>query len=174
MKEGVLVAVLVLIAAPVGAEQAEKNAEASTTMAIQDNMSVQLDYTLTVDGQVMDSSEGHGPFQYVHGKGQIIPGLERQLVGLAIGDSREITVTPEEGYGPVDPAAVLEVPRAQMPSTVDPKVGQVLRGVDSNGKSFRATIREIHDGTVTLDLNHPLAGKTLLFKIKVLAISPST
>ena len=172
VKRSLLVAALWLIAAPMEAEPAEQSAEAKA-VTIQDKMAVQLDYTLTVDGQVMDSSEGHGPFQYVHGKGQIIPGLERQLAGLQIGDSRELTVTPEEGYGPVDPAAVMEVPRAQMPSTIAPKVGQVLRGVGANGRSFRATIREIHDDTVTLDLNHPLAGRTLLFKIKVLSISPS-
>lgn len=169
---GVLAAVCLLMAGPVDAEEAEQNAKAPVT--IQDNMAVELDYTLTVDGQVVDSSEGRGPFHYVHGQGQIVPGLERQLVGLAVGDSRQITVTPEEGYGPVDAEAFMEIPRAQMPPDVEPAIGQVLRGTDPNGQSFRATIHEIHDDTVTLDLNHPLAGKTLLFTIKVLTISPST
>jgi len=136
-------------------------------------MTVQLEYTLTADGQVVDSTEGRGPFQYVHGKGQIIPGLERELAGLHAGDSRDITVTPEDAYGSVDPTAVVEVPKAQLPKDVTPAVGLVLRGVDPDGRTFRAIIKDIGDESVTLDLNHPLAGKTLLFKVKVLNIAPA-
>ncbi|MBI4354362.1 MAG: peptidylprolyl isomerase [Candidatus Omnitrophica bacterium] len=132
-----------------------------------------MDYTLTVDGEVVDQSPEGKPFQYIHGKGQIIPGLERQLTGLRVGDSGEITVTPEEGYGPVDPAAVVEIPKEQLPKTVTPEVGMALSGVDPEGRPFRARVKTIHDTTVTLDLNHPLAGKTLLFKIKVITITPS-
>lgn len=143
------------------------------TASIADNMSVELDYTLTADGQVVDSTEGRGPFTYVHGQGQISPGLERQLAGMGVGASKEITVAPEEGYGPVDLTAFIDVPKGQFPAHIKPEKGLVLQGVDPAGKTFRATISEIKDKTVTLDLNHPLAGKTLLFKVKVLNITPA-
>jgi FKBP-type peptidyl-prolyl cis-trans isomerase SlyD len=169
---GVLAGVCLLMAGPADAEETGQKAEAAPA-TIQDNMAVEMDYTLTVDGEVVDSSDGRGPFRYVHGKGQIVPGLERQLAGLSVGDSRQITVTPEEGYGAVDAEAFMEIPRTQMPPDAEPTIGQMLRGTDSNGQSFRATIHEIHDDTVTLDLNHPLAGKTLQFTVKVLTISPS-
>ncbi len=165
-----------VVGAGLSAEEPKRSPTPETTMpaAIQDSMAVQLEYRLTVDGNVVDSTEGRGPFRYVQGKQQIVPGLERQLVGLHAGESKDITVRPEEGYGPVDPAAFIETPKTQLPSSITPQVGMVLRGVDPGGKAFRATIHEVKDQTVILDLNHPLAGKTLLFKIKVLDVSPAS
>lgn len=139
---------------------------------IQDNMTVQLEYTLTSEGRVVDSTDGRGPFRYVHGKSQIVPGLERQLTGLHVGETKDVTVKPEEGYGPVNPSAFVEVPKEQLPPNITPAVGMTLRGTDPDGKTFRATIHEIKDKTVMLDLNHPLAGKTLQFKVKVVDIAP--
>jgi len=154
-------------------EPAAPAAKQETAPMIQDNATVQLEYTLTSDGVVVDSTEGRGPFQYVHGKSQIIPGLERQLTGLHVGDSRDITVKPEEAYGPMDPAALIEVPNAQLPQDIAPKAGMMLRGQDPAGHPFRATIRDVKENTVLLDLNHPLAGKTLLFKVKIVNIAPA-
>ena len=166
----------VLFASALRAEEqlASPGKETSMPAMIQDNMTVQLEYTLTVDGSVVDSTSGRDPFQYVHGRGQIIPGLERQLTGLQAGDSREISISPEEGYGPVDPSAFIEVPNEQLPPNINPAVGMMLRGVDPDGRSFQATIQEVKETSVMLNLNHPLAGKTLLFKIKVLDISAPT
>lgn len=141
-------------------------------MTIRDGATFQMEYTLIVEGEVVDSSEGKDPFTYVYGSGQIIPGLERQLAGLRVGDEREITVTPEEGYGRMDPDAVVEVPRGNLPGDIHPEVGMVVGGVDGQGRPFRATIREIGEENVKLDMNHPLAGKELLFKVKVVEISP--
>lgn len=132
---------------------------------------VQLDYKLTVDGQVVDSSEGRGPLSYVHGQGQIIPGLERELAGLHVGDAKDVTVTPEDGYGVVDPQAFVEVPRTELPKDVAPEVGMMLQGRSNDGKPFQARIAEVKDENVKLDLNHPLAGKTLSFNVKVVEIS---
>ena len=140
-------------------------------MEVRDNMDIGLEYTLTVDGTVVDSADSAKPFHYVHGQHQMIPGLERQLTGLHIGDTKEVTVSPDEGYGPVDPAALVEVAKTQLPAGVTPEVGLVLRGVNPDGQSFRARITELKDETVMLDLNHPLAGKTLNFKVKVIGIS---
>ena len=164
----------VVAAEPPAAVQPEAApTEASMTLSVQDHMDVGMEYTLTSEGQVVDSTEGKGPFHYVHGQGQIIPGLERQLAGLHVGDSKEVAVAPEEGYGQVDPAAFVEIPKAQLPTDVTPSLGMVLRGVNPDGKSFRATISEIKDQTVVLNLNHPLAGKTLNFKVKITEIAPA-
>ena len=146
---------------------------ASSAATIQDNMEVGFEYTLTVDGAVVDSTEGKEPFHYVHGQYQIVPGLERELTGLKVGDTKEVTVKPEDGYGKTDPAAVIELPKTQLPSDVTPAVGMVLRGVNPDGKMFRATVTGVKDQTVSLDLNHPLAGKTLAFKVKVIDIKPA-
>ena len=145
--------------------------EAGMSEAIQDGRTVQIDYTLTVDGAVVDSSDGRGPLSYVQGQGQIIPGLERQLVGLHVGDAKEVTVGPDEGYGQMDPKALMEVPKTQLPPDLTPAVGMVLRGTNREGNPFRARIQNVESETVTLDLNHPLAGKTLQFKIKVVDVS---
>ena len=147
--------------------------EAAMPPAVQENMDVGLDYTLTVDGKVVDSTDGKSPLHYVHGHGQIIPGLERQLVGLHVGDSKEVTVDPKDGYGPVDPAAIVEVKKDQLPKDITPSAGLVLRGVNPDGRSFRASIKEVKESSVLLDLNHPLAGKTLVFKVKITEIKPA-
>ena len=142
-------------------------------VSVQENMDVSMEYTLTADGVVVDSTEGKEPFHYIHGKGQIIPGLERQLIGLHVGDNKEVIVKPEDGYGQVNPSAVIEVPKEQLPTDVSPSVGMVLRGVNPDGHDFRAIVKEVKDKTILLDLNHPLAGKTLTFKIKITGIAPS-
>ncbi|MBI4341272.1 MAG: peptidylprolyl isomerase [Candidatus Omnitrophica bacterium] len=151
------------------AAAAEKSSEAT----IQNSMDVGMEYTLTVDGAVVDSTEGKGLFHYIHGQGQIIPGLERQLAGLKINDAKEVTVKPEEGYGTVDPAAYVEVSKSQLPAGTTPAVGMPLQGVNPSGQSFRAVVSEVKGETVVLNLNHPLAGKTLNFKVKISSIAPA-
>lgn len=140
--------------------------------SIQDNMDVGLEYTLTVDGQVVDSTEGKDPFHYIHGKQQVIPGLEKQIAGMKIGESKDVTISPAEGYGELDPSAVVELPKAQLPTDITPEVGMILRGVTPEGQGFQATVKELKGENVILDLNHPLAGKTLNFKVKVVGIAP--
>jgi len=147
--------------------------EVPADLTVQDNLDIGLEYTLTVEGSVVDTTEGRSPFHYIHGQGQMIPGLERELTGLHVGDTKEVAVSPEDGYGAVDPAAFVEVPKDQLPNDVPPSVGMVMRGVNPDGKSFRAKINEVKDTSVVLDLNHPLAGKTLNFQVKVTDISPA-
>ena len=163
---------VVAIAAVAAIQPGGYAAEGSMAAAVQDNMDVGMEYTLTVDGAVVDSTDGKEPFHYVHGRRQVIPGLERQLAGLHAGETAEVTVAPEDGYGPVDPAAFIELPKTQLPADAAPEIGMVLRGVDPNGQQFRARINELKDESVVLDLNHPLAGKTLAFKVKILSITP--
>lgn len=145
--------------------------EPPRTPAIQDGSTVQFDYTLTVDGQVVDASAGREPLRYVQGQGQIIPGLERQMAGLHAGDVRRFTVAPEDGYGIADPRAVMDVPRQQLPPNITPEVGQTLQGTSQDGQSFQAVIRSVGAESVQLDLNHPLAGKTLQFDVTVVTVN---
>lgn len=163
-------------AAPQAAEAmpqaaAAPSAPADTKPTIQDGSTVDIDYTLTVDGEVVDSSEGRSPLSYVQGRGQLIPGLERELAGLSAGESRDVTLKPEDGYGPTDPAAFVTVSKAQLPPGVTPTVGMVLQGAGPEGQPFPARVYKIADDGVTLDLNHPLAGKTLQFKVTVVKVT---
>ena len=131
---------------------------------------VSLDYTLTVDGKVMDSSQRRGPLQYTHGEGKIIPGLSRQLEGLKVGDEKNIVVSPEEAYGNVDPRAFEEVPKSEMPKDLNLTVGTRLQAKAPDGRSLLVTVSEVKKDSVLLNFNHPLAGKELHFKVKILDI----
>ena len=139
-------------------------------MTVSHGNEVSIEYTLRLkDKQVIDTSVGSEPLTYVHGFHQIIPGLEKELEGLKIGDSKQVTVKPEEGYGFVDQEAFEEVDKEKIPQDAV-KVGAQLQGQDASGKKFSVRVVEIKDKTVVLDLNHPLAGKTLYFEVKVLDI----
>jgi FKBP-type peptidyl-prolyl cis-trans isomerase 2 len=134
---------------------------------------VSFDYTLTDDGgKVIDSSKGKEPMNYTHGKGQIIPGLEREMVGMAAGAEKKVTVKPEDAYGPVNPQAFQEVPKDKLPPDAL-KVGIVLTAQGPQGQAVPVRVHEIKEKTVVMDFNHPLAGKTLSFDIKITAVKPA-
>jgi len=138
-------------------------------MEIKKDAVVSINYTLTVDDTVIDSSLGKDSLSYVQGAGQIIPGLEEQLAGLNIGDKKKVVVSPDKGYGERDPNAARKVSKKLFQNPEGLKVGSAVSGQDGD-KTFRATIVDITDQDVTLDLNHPLAGKTLNFDIEVVDI----
>ena len=134
---------------------------------------VSMQYTLKVDGQVVDSSKGGQPLTYTHGQGQIVPGLEAKLTGRKAGDSFAVIVAPKEGYGEHDPAGLRKVPWAQFGGQRKGlKAGDMVSG-QANGRPFQAKIAAVADDGVTLDLNHPLAGKTLEFSIEVVDVKPA-
>jgi FKBP-type peptidyl-prolyl cis-trans isomerase SlyD len=140
---------------------------------VKDGMLVSLDYTVkTPDGKVLETSKGSRPLQYIHGKKMMIPGLEKELTGMKIGAEKHVTVKPEEGYGKLNPKAVQEIPKEKIPPNAL-KIGAVLVGTDKNGSPIPMTVREIKEKTVVMDLNHPLAGKTLVFDVKVVDIEPA-
>ncbi len=139
--------------------------------AIEKGSKVSFDYTLTVDGEVVDSSDGRDPFTYTHGEGQIVPGLEKNLEGLHVGDEKKVAVSPEEGYGVVDPNAFKDVPRSTLPADVNLELGMMLQAQNPNGNVFTVKIIEVKDDTVTIDFNHPLADKTLDFQVKIVSIN---
>ena len=140
---------------------------------VKDGMLVTLDYTVkTPDGKLLETSKGSQPLKYIHGKKMMIPGLERELTGMKIGAEKHITIKPEDGYGKLNPNAVQEVPKEKVPPNAL-KVGAVLVGTNKDGSPIPMTVREIKEKTVVMDLNHPLAGKTLVFDVKVIDVEPA-
>lgn len=136
---------------------------------IKDGSRVQLEYTLSdAAGKVLDSNKGAEPFAYTHGERQIVPGLESALAGKRAGDVTKVTVKPEDAYGKVDPKALIEVGRERVPPDV--KVGSELTGRASNGQTRAVRVKDIKEKSVVLDLNHPLAGKTLVFDVRILTV----
>ncbi len=133
---------------------------------IKEGSKAKFDYTLTVDGKVADTSAGRGPLEYTHGAGMIIPGLEKELAGMKVGDKKTVTVKPEEGYGPVREDAIKRVPKEAISNAGDLKVGDMV-GASNGEHTFRAIVKEIGDKEITLDFNHPLAGKELVFDVEI-------
>jgi len=140
--------------------------------AIETGSTVELEYTLKDDtGTVLDSNKGQAPLTFTQGQAHLVPGLEKQLVGMHAGDEKKIVLQPDEAYGPADPSAQTEVPKDLLPPE-GLTVGARLMARSSSGEQRPVTVKEIKDKTVVLDLNHPLAGKTLVFEIKVLGVEP--
>jgi FKBP-type peptidyl-prolyl cis-trans isomerase 2 len=140
--------------------------------AIEKGSTVRVEYTVTDDaGKLLDTNKGGKSLQFTHGQQQMIPGVERQLLGMHPGEEKKIVVTPEEGYGVIDPAAQTEVPRDIVPPEAQ-EVGKRLLARNQSGPPRVVMVKEVKERTVVLDLNHPLAGKTLHFDVKVLAVDP--
>jgi FKBP-type peptidyl-prolyl cis-trans isomerase SlyD len=132
---------------------------------------VKLHYTLTVDDRAVDSSrERDEPLSYVHGEGQVVRGLEEELEGMKAGEKRTATIPPEKAYGPRRPNALQKVSRDAFPDPSDLKRGDVISG-EAEGRPFHATVAEVGPEEVTLDLNHPLAGKTLQIDVEILEVA---
>ena len=131
---------------------------------------VTLDYTLTVENKELETSVGKTPLTYVVGNRDIIPGLEAQLNGMRTNEEKVINVASKDAYGDVDPKAFKEFPMTSLPKGVAPKVGMVLQATAPDGSKFPAVISEIKGDKVVLNFNHPLAGKALTFKVKILKI----
>jgi FKBP-type peptidyl-prolyl cis-trans isomerase SlyD len=130
---------------------------------------VSIDYTLTNDaGDVLDSSKGREPLQYLHGHGGLIPGMEKGLEGRAVGDSFKLTLPPEEGYGKKDPNMVQAVSRSNFQGVPNIEKGMQFQARSPDGHGARVvTVIDVSDDTVTVDANHPLAGETLHFDVNV-------
>ncbi|MEJ5225546.1 MAG: peptidylprolyl isomerase [Anaerolineales bacterium] len=135
---------------------------------------VAMDYTLHVDGEKIDSSEGREPLEYLHGAGNIIPGLEREMAGMEVGESKQVVVSPADGYGESDPNAFIEIPRSEFPQDIPLEVGLELQVQDPSGNPMYARIDAITDESVRLDFNHPLAGKELHFSVKIVGLREPT
>jgi len=139
-------------------------------MIITEGKKVSIEYTLTLDSkEVIDTNVNDEPLIYVHGSNQIIPGLEKGLEGLKVGDIKKVAVKPEDGYGPVMQEAFFEVRKDQLPPDAW-EVGKQVQGQGPDGQVVSGKITEVMDDKAIIDLNHPLAGKEIFFEIKVLDI----
>ena len=141
---------------------------------VEDEQVISMHYTLHVDGQVVDSSEGGEPLQFIQGMGHIIPGLEHQLYDMKIGDIKKVVVAPKDGYGEANAEAFMDVPRDSFPPDVPLKVGTELELRDQADHPVYARIESVNDENVRLNMNHPLAGKELHFDVKIADIRPAT
>jgi len=139
-------------------------------MVISEGSKVSIEYTLKLDDDsVVDTNVGGEPLVFVQGDGHIIPGLEKELEGLNVGDEKEVNVSPEEGYGPLNESAYVEVGKTEIPEDAQ-VVGAQLQAENPQGQMVYPVVTEIKDETVILDFNHPLAGKELNFSVKILDI----
>jgi len=143
-------------------------------MSITQDQVVSIHYTLTGDdGKVIDSSAGGEPLAYLHGHGNLVPGLERELTGKRTGDKLQVKIAPAEGYGEYDPQLVQQVPRRALKGIANIHVGLRLQAQTQHGPK-PVTVTRITGDMVTLDGNHPLAGKSLNFEVEITAVRAAT
>jgi len=142
--------------------------------AVAENVVVGLEYTLTVDGNIIDSTQGNAPLEYLQGHQNIITGLERELAGLSVGQTREVFVRAADAYGEYNPQAVIQLERSQLPPDYRLEIGGRLRVRDDDGRVYTAAITAFDDQNLSLDLNHPLAGKDLYFTATVVSLRGAT
>ncbi|GEM90702.1 MULTISPECIES: peptidylprolyl isomerase [Oceanithermus] len=131
---------------------------------------VTIAYTLTVEGETVDQGE----LAYIHGHQQIIPGLEKEIEGRAAGESFEVTVAPEEAYGERNEEGVQVVPRSAFPDDAKVEVGEQFYAQDDQGNPLPLTVTKVEGEDVTVDFNHPLAGKTLNFAVEIKEVRDAT
>jgi len=144
-------------------------------MQVANNSVVTIDYTLTdPQGKVIDSSEGKQPLPYLHGAGNIIPGLERELAGKAAGDKVKVVVQPQDGYGVRDDKLVQVVPVAAFQGVGQIQAGMQFRAQGPQGQMQVVTVTKVEGDNVTVDGNHPLAGITLNFDVTIKTVRPAT
>ena len=145
------------------------------SVLIRENSVVSVNYTLTDDdGKVLDSSDGSKPMVYLHGAGNIVPGLEKALVGKGAGDSLKVRVEPAEAYGEVVPNGVKTIERSAFEGVDVVEVGMAFQAQAPDGTEQHIMVTKVEGDNVTIDINHPLAGVPLNFDIKILSVRQAT
>jgi len=139
-------------------------------LVVEKGRKVKMDYNLLINSDPVESTQGKEPLEFLVGGGNVIPGLENQMMGMKVGDERKIIIDPKDAYGPVDPNAFKEVPKSAMPPDAVLKPGLVVEVEDPKGGTFPGVVWEVKDQSVVLNFNHPLAGQTLEFDVKVVDI----
>ena len=136
-----------------------------------DGDTVRVHYTGTLeDGTTFDTSVGREPLEFTLGEGKMIPGFEKAIYGLKVGKSKTVTIPAEEAYGPHRDDLVIVVEREQLPADLDPKVDQQLQMQQTDGRTAVVIVTDVSETTITVDANHPLAGKDLTFEIELVEI----
>ena len=146
----------------------------SDELTVQDGQVVSMNYSLHVDGELVEESDASEPLEFIQGQDQIIPGLEQAIYGMKIGETKNVVVSPDQGYGDVDEEAFVEVPKSEFPHDIPLEVGIELDLKDEGGEVMSATILSISPDSVMLDFNHPLAGKHLEFNVKIVGLRVAT
>src|ERR1044071_3300898 len=144
------------------------------TDTVQNDKVVSMEYTLHVDGEEIDSSKGQDPLQFLVGHGNIITGLEREMMGMKVGDSKDVVIQPADAYGEFDDQAYMDVPRKEFPTDMPIEEGSELTVRDDSGQARYARIDAIDGDTVRLNFNHPLAGDELHYNVKVVGLREPT
>lgn len=139
---------------------------------VKDGDTVKVHYTGTLeDGSVFDTSEEREPLEFTLGQGQLIPGFEKAVKGMSVGDSAEVDIPSEEAYGEAREDLIISVPKNQLPDDVEPQVGMQLQVNQQDGQPIPVRITEVGDEELKLDANHPLAGEDLTFQIELVDIA---
>jgi FKBP-type peptidyl-prolyl cis-trans isomerase SlyD len=139
-----------------------------------DDVVVKLAYKLTVDGEVLDEAGMNDALEFLQGHRNIIPGLESQLAGMKVGEQKSVVVPPETGYGHLDKNAIDEIPLTEFPEGVTPEVDMELEIKDKEGNEMFGKVLSVQGDNVTMDFNHPLAGKELHFDVTVVGLRNAT
>jgi len=139
---------------------------------VKDGDTVKVHYTGTLDnGEVFDTSENREPLEFTLGQGQLIPGFEKAVTGLAVGESTTVDIPSAEAYGEAREDLIISVPKNQLPEDVEPQIGMQLQVNQPNGQPVPVRVTAIGDEDLTLDANHPLAGQDLTFKIELVEVA---
>jgi len=137
-------------------------------MAAKQGDTVKVHYTGKLeDGTVFDSSKDRDPLEFTIGSGSIIPGFENGVIGMSVGESKTVEIAPDDGYGQRRDDLTVTVEKERLPENINVEVGQALRMERENGRTIDVVVSEIKEDEVTLDANHPLAGKKLIFDIEL-------
>ncbi len=138
---------------------------------VKEGDTIKIHYTAKLkDGDVFESSRGHVPFQFKVGEGSVIPGLEKAVIGMKVGETKTVEVSPEDGFGPRHEELVFRVDKKSIPQDIDPFIGQNLQMQHPDGGIVNLTVTDINEDTVTLDANHPLAGNMIIFDLELVEI----
>ena len=132
---------------------------------------VRIHYVGTLDdGRTFDTSRGGEPLEFTLGQGEVIRGFEKAVLGMAAGETKTVTIAPEDAYGPHRPEMVQELERSVLPADLKLRPGQQLQAQSSDGEALVLVVKEVAEDTVTLDANHPLAGERLTFEIELVEV----
>lgn len=137
---------------------------------IREGSQVEFDYTLSVDGNVVNSTKESGPFKFVQGKSEVLPGLAKQLNGMGVGEEKTVVLSPDQAYGQIDLQGFREIAKKDLPPNIVPQPGMFLPMNGPDGRAFPVRIVKVENDKVIVDFNHPLAGKTLSFQVKIVSI----
>jgi FKBP-type peptidyl-prolyl cis-trans isomerase SlyD len=153
----------------------EEERSMTATATVKNDCVVLMHYVLTdSEGTVIDRSPEGNPLPYLHGHQNIVPGLEVALTGAEVGETKNVTVSPEEGYGVREEELVLSVPRDQFPGDAEPKVGMMVGMETDQGHTVPVRITDVSDERIELDANHELAGVTLHFEVRIDSVRPAS